>query len=441
MEELKKPGNDAIEQQSEKKVEDIKKSNKELFIEQITEKFNLAFIPLDVIEDIRIYKEEVSFMDKFIHVLDAKVENPDLNLFYRGIIYGTQVVLRKILNGPLNEDQIKVINKLMNIDELEDDISVSLVHGICFKYTEMTDTEKIKDEGSKLKDVQGSPVFLVREWIKGKSFWKFRNSKEEIGKSDLLSILYSLARILEHYHKYSLPYLFLRPKKIIVGSDFSVILNDIIKLNSFYFNNKIRYQLDDKIKIVDQNRFLHPFLFYYANVNESLKTQMFELYQSFDLYSFGCMCYLFYFSTKGDKLLWNKMQRYSDIFEAYYGKSFEEFKRQDDKKERTSHKIFLPPQTDKARENVIKRFFDEEEYQKYMSLKDENKDNYDIKLLKLVINCICPEIDNKKEFCLKYTMKSAVEELLKIDCVKKFKKTKEFNYNFQKGKKLIIFRL
>ena len=89
----------------------------------------------------------------------------------------------------------------------------------------------------------------------------------------------------------------------------------------------------------------------------------------------------------------------------------------------------------------MKRFFDEEEYQKYMSLKDENKDNYDIKLLKLVINCICPEIDNKKEFCLKYTMKSAVEELLKIDCVKKFKKTKEFNYNFQKGKKLIIFRL
>ena len=102
----------------------------------------------------------------------------------------------------------------MNIDELEDDLSVSLIHGICFE----SDIENNSNDKK--------PVFIVREWVKGKNFWEFRdymekkkkkridqrikngyyddneksnNEKEQdsIGKSDLLSILYSLAKIID----------------------------------------------------------------------------------------------------------------------------------------------------------------------------------------------------------------------------------------------------
>ena len=72
------------------------------------------------------------------------------------------------------------------------------------------------------------------------------DKEDAIGKPDLLSILYSLARIIDHYHKYSLSYIFLRPKKVIVCSDFNVVLNDIVKLNSFLFG-KISKQLKNEI--------------------------------------------------------------------------------------------------------------------------------------------------------------------------------------------------
>ena len=149
---------DGDKKQSDNK-QQPQKSEKEKYMEEITDLFNLAYIPLDVIEDKRT----------FIEIKDDKYESPknedhtDINQFVRGIIYGSQVVLRKVFEG-YNPSRIRVIQNLMNIEELEDDCSVSMIHGICFNQSTKTET-KIED---------GSSVFIVREWVKGNSFWKFR---------------------------------------------------------------------------------------------------------------------------------------------------------------------------------------------------------------------------------------------------------------------------
>jgi hypothetical protein len=393
--------------------------------EDVNEKFNLAFIQLEGIEDIRYYKEKKSDNDPSEFIIDTnyleniidtnyleKSENDYNDYFIRGIIYGSQVVLRKLFNGN-EEKKIKVIKNLMNIEELEDDVSVSFIHGISYKQ-------------SSEKKIDGD-VFLVREWIKGKSLWDFKKSKHNVVKADLLNILYSLARIIEHYHQYSLSYLFLRPKKVIIGSDFTVVLNDIIKINSYVFNEKIKKQLSSKEEFRNQNRFLHPFLFKL----EKLEINMFYIYQIFDLYSFGCLCYYFYFN----KLPWDNAKdkdkdkkncvSYDSIYTSYYGRDVEE---------KDDYNTFYSKLKWEERLEVIKKdFFNNEE----ISLHDNEckVDSYDEKLMKIILNCIWPKYEFENDrISYKYTMRNALEDLSEIKCVEEFKKNKTFNYNFQEGK-------
>ncbi len=300
------------------------------------------------------------------------------------------------------EKKIKVIKNLMNIEELEDDVSVSFIHGISFKPT----PEKYID----------GDVFLVREWIKGKSVWNFKQEKRKVLKADLLNILYSLARIIEHYHQYTLSYLFLRPKKVIIGSDFTVVLNDIIKINSYVFNEKIQKQIrEEKIRV--QNKFLHPFLFKL----EKLESNMFYIYQIFDLYSFGCLCYYFYF----DKKPWSNCSSYDDIYTYYYGRDVNE---NDD-----YNTFYSKINWEEHLKDIKSNFFDE--YDRILLDKESESENYDEKLMNIILNCIWPkyEFDNDK-ITYKYTIRNALEDLTDIKCVEEFKKNKTFNYNFQAGK-------
>jgi hypothetical protein len=373
--------------------------------EDVTEKFNLAFIPLEGIEDIRYYREKESENEPSDFEINPnyleKFEDDCNNYFIRGIIYGSQVVLRKLFYGN-EEKKIKVIKNLMNIEELEDDVSVSFIHGISFKPT----PEKYID----------GDVFLVREWIKGKSVWNFKQEKRKVLKADLLNILYSLARIIEHYHQYTLSYLFLRPKKVIIGSDFTVVLNDIIKINSYVFNEKIQKQIrEEKIRV--QNKFLHPFLFKL----EKLESNMFYIYQIFDLYSFGCLCYYFYF----DKKPWSNCSSYDDIYTYYYGRDVNE---NDD-----YNTFYSKINWEEHLKDIKSNFFDE--YDRILLDKESESENYDEKLMNIILNCIWPkyEFDNDK-ITYKYTIRNALEDLTDIKCVEEFKKNKTFNYNFQAGK-------
>jgi len=93
------------------------------------------------------------------------------------------------------------------------------------------------------------------------------------------------------------------------------------------------------------------------------------------------------------------------------------------------------------REQGKKLFFDEADYEKYfVSSANENdknvdtksNENYDRLLMKIIEKCIWPTATYKgNNFTYTYTIENALEEFAKIDCVKKFIKTKEFNYNFQ----------
>ncbi len=75
--------------------------------EDVTEKFNLAFIPLEGIEDIRYYREKESENEPSDFEINPnyleKFEDDCNNYFIRGIIYGSQVVLRKLFYG--NEEK------------------------------------------------------------------------------------------------------------------------------------------------------------------------------------------------------------------------------------------------------------------------------------------------------------------------------------------------
>ena len=425
------------------------KSEKNSKEEKAEDEYNLAYIPLDLVEDKRSFKYEEDKKGAGKYTLD---ENLNYDGFIRGIIYGTQVVLRKVFvleDVEKDNKRKKVIHNLMNIDELEDDLSVSLIHGICFE----SDIENNSNDKK--------PVFIVREWVKGKNFWEFRdymekkkkkridqrikngyyddneksnNEKEQdsIGKSDLLSILYSLAKIIDHYHKYTLSYVFLRPKKVIVLSDFNVVLNDIIKLNSYLFDEKISNQIKNinKLEHQYQNRFLHPLLFYMAKNDKKLEAQMFWLYQIFDLYSFGCLCYYFYFSLGNKRIPWEN-KNFDDIFDQFYLINIDDEIKYNSK---DNYYKLLNGEDSRHKErnnNLMKSFFGENEIEE----KKEEKNNYDSQLKEIIMKCLNPRFvpKNNNNYEFEYTMKNAVEDFLQIDCVKKFNKTKEFDYDFQEG--------
>jgi len=369
--------------------------------------FNLAYIPLDTIEDERKYIYDESKQENIISPEDNE------NVFRRGIIYGTQVVLKKLYDDEyVEEDKNKPrqgLNKLIDIDELDDDLSVALIHGVTF--------DNQMYEKKKKNEPVNFPVYLVREWVKGTSLANFYKKYSKITQDDIIKIVYHLAKIIEHYHKYRCAYVTLRPKKVIVTTDFKVILNDIVKLVSIFFNKKISNQIkneekDSMKKFNDkQNRFLHPYLYLCANYPDkfSLKAGNFDHYQFFDCYSLGCIFYYLYFSKDLEQFWGGKPL--SEIYNMYYEKN-------------------SSPSSDEFRfkeEDIPKSITD---YNKLFSLfgKDLEDDNRNKEIKKIIRNLLFPYYSNQKE---PYKMKNALADLSNLPEIKKYKESKEFDYDLK----------
>ena len=162
---------------------------------------------------------------------------------------------------------------------------------------------------------------------------------------------------------------------------------------------------------------------------KDLKANMFWLYQIFDLYSFGCLCYLFYFSKESKTIPWKNLKSTSEIFYNFYNKDIKDkeflFESESD-----YIKFFEKTLVKDRADNINSKFFNNTQ-------PSEDKNSYDSQLIVIIKKCLNPFFEksykNPNEYLFKYTMKNALDDLTLIDCVKKFKKNKEFDYDFQEG--------
>ena len=223
--------------------------------EHLQDKYDLLRIPLDkILEKMRLDNDD------------------DLN---KGLLYGQLVGYKPI--GKDCEENWKTIRYLVNMNP-GDQSSLAIIYGVAvehFDYKSKENIQKMKSDQFRKKIENIYPItYIVREWVAGHGF----SNGEDLFEKDIhdrLVLLYRLITQIEHIHKEKIPYIFLRPNKIIVTIDMDIKLMDFIRVDE-YVLKKIKKDIDRKNnKVNNQHRFLYPEIFkedfkLYENENEIL---------------------------------------------------------------------------------------------------------------------------------------------------------------------------
>jgi len=174
----------------------------------------------------------------------------DLN---KGILYGQLVGFKPI--GIDCEENSKIVKYLVNMDQ-GDESSLAIIYGVA---TEELNKQKEKNKEENKKD--NDPItYLVREWVSGHGY----TNGEDLFEKDIhdrLVLLYRLIKQIKYIHDKQIPYIFLRPNKIIVTIDMDIKLMDFIKVDQ-YVVEKIKKDIERKNgNVSNQHRFLYPEIF------------------------------------------------------------------------------------------------------------------------------------------------------------------------------------
>jgi hypothetical protein len=199
----------------------------------LQDKYDLLGIPFDKIQE------------------RTRVANDDD--LYKGILYGQLVGFKPI--GTDCEENSKIVKYLVNMDQ-GDESSLAIIYGVATE-EQKKQKEKNKEENRKKSD----PItYLVREWVSGHGY---TNGEDLFEKDvhDRLILLYRLMKQIKYIHDRQIPYIFLRPNKIIVTIDMDIKLMDFIKVDQ-YVIEKINKDIERKNgNVSNQHRFLYPEIF------------------------------------------------------------------------------------------------------------------------------------------------------------------------------------